>query len=134
MSAVILRSRMRRRATLQSYVLGLQCPQCALGTLNTDLTTHPACPTHGAFQEAAYDIPAMRAAVDRDHLTATPKSIWRWGALLPVRDPANIVTLIEGDTPLLHTQRLGEKLGLRNLYIKDESRNPTGSFKDRGAS
>ncbi len=119
---------------LKSYVLGLQCPRCESGKLNTDMTTDPVCPVHGNTQEASYDIEAIKRAVDRDRLPREPHSIWRWGALLPVRDPANIVTLFEGETPLFHTERLGNRLGLRNLYIKDESRNPTGSFKDRGAS
>lgn len=119
---------------MKSYVLGLQCPRCASGKLNTDMTTDPVCPVHGETEEARYDIEGIRRDLDRDRLPVEPHSIWRWSPLLPVRDPANIVTLVEGETPLFHTQRLGERLGLRRLYIKDESRNPTGSFKDRGAS
>jgi threonine synthase len=58
--------------------------------------------------------------------------MWRWRELLPVRDAAHIVTLAEGGTPMLHSPRLGKQLGLPNLYIKDEGRNPTGTFKARG--
>ncbi len=58
--------------------------------------------------------------------------MWRYREVLPVEKDENIVTLGEGWTPLLHTERLGQKLGLRNLYIKDESQNPTQSFKARG--
>jgi threonine synthase len=58
--------------------------------------------------------------------------MWRYRAFLPVQDELNVVSLGEGFTPLLRARRLGEELGLRQLYIKDESLNPTGSFKARG--
>lgn len=56
--------------------------------------------------------------------------IWRWRTLLPV-DPRVQVSLGEGDTPLLRLQRFGRRIGVKNLYVKDESRNPTWSYKDR---
>ena len=52
--------------------------------------------------------------------------------MLPVQSPAGVVSLGEGMTPLLRAERLGKRLGLNHLYIKDESLNPTGSFKARG--
>jgi threonine synthase len=58
--------------------------------------------------------------------------MWRWGELLPVQNKENQITLGEGDTPLLPLPRLGKALGLSNLYVKDESSNPTGTFKARG--
>jgi threonine synthase len=58
--------------------------------------------------------------------------MWRWHELLPIQNPDNIVFLGEGDTPLLRVPNLGDELGLSNLYVKDESANPTGSFKARG--
>jgi threonine synthase len=58
--------------------------------------------------------------------------MWRWFELLPVYDRKHIVTLGEGDTPLLHLQHLGAELGIPNLYLKEEGVNPTGSFKARG--
>ena len=58
--------------------------------------------------------------------------MWRYGPLLPVTDPANIVSLGEGVTPLLATPRLGERLGVDKLWVKDEGQNPTGTFKARG--
>jgi threonine synthase len=119
---------------MKSYVVGLKCPRCENGRLNTDMTKDPVCPIHGEVQEARYDLEAMKRDVDRDRIPDKPRNIWRWGNLLPVRDPKHIVTLSEGDSPLLHVQGLGETIGLRNFFIKDESRNPTGSFKDRGAS
>ncbi len=58
--------------------------------------------------------------------------MWRWHELLPVVDPDNIVYLGEGDTALLRIPNVGKELGLSNLFVKDESSNPTGSFKARG--
>lgn len=58
-------------------------------------------------------------------------SIWRWGEFFPVRDPASVVSLGEGSTPLLRAQRLGERIGIPNLYLKNDTVLPTGSLKDR---
>ncbi|MEX2642019.1 MAG: pyridoxal-phosphate dependent enzyme, partial [Acetobacterales bacterium] len=118
---------------MTSHLLGLR-PASDGDRLNDDMTDHPVCPVTGEVQEAVYDLAAVARAVDRDALRHLPRGMWRWAALLPVRDEANIVTMSEGDTPLEHVRRLGEVLGLSRFHIKDESRNPTGSFKDRGAS
>ena len=60
--------------------------------------------------------------------------MWRWAELLPVLQEENRISLGEGDAPLLRLPRLGAALGLPNLYLKDESRNPTLTFKARGLS
>lgn len=60
--------------------------------------------------------------------------MWRWHELLPVTDPKHFVSLGEGDAPLLSLPNLGYALGLSNLFVKDESQNPTGTFKARGLS
>jgi threonine synthase len=72
--------------------------------------------------------------LDRDSFTDRLRSMWRWHELLPVEDPANIVSLAEGETPLLRAERLGAAHGFRDLWIKEEGNNPTGSFKARGLS
>jgi threonine synthase len=61
-----------------------------------------------------------------------PRLVERYGAFLPITDATPALTLGEGFTPLVHLRRLGERLGLANLYAKVEGMNPTGSFKDRG--
>jgi threonine synthase len=81
---------------------------------------------------ATYDLDAVRMHVDRDEIVRRDKGMWRWSELLPVRDPANQIFLGEGDTPLLRIPRVGTQLGLSQLFVKDESLNPTGSFKARG--
>jgi len=70
--------------------------------------------------------------MDRDAIRRRIKGMWRWHELLPVLDPINFVFLGEGDTALLQLPNIGAQLGLSNLFVKDESTNPTGSFKARG--
>ena len=86
----------------------------------------------GAPLLAQYDLERARAEWTKEQVAAGPNSMWRYGPLLPVADPAHIVSLGEGNTPLIRTRRLGEKLGAANLLVKDESANPTGTFKARG--
>ena len=86
----------------------------------------------GAPLLAQYDLERVRAKLTKEQVAAGPSSMWRYGPLLPVADPASIVSLGEGNTPLIRTARLGEKLGASNLLVKDESTNPTGTFKARG--
>jgi len=81
-----------------------------------------------------YDYEEISRALSRDVLKKRPFNMWRYIELLPVPSRDFIVSLEEGGTPLLKAVRLGERLGLRNLYLKDETRNPTGSFKDRAMS
>lgn len=68
----------------------------------------------------------------RNRLASRPPHLWRYREVLPVTQESAVVSLGEGITPLIHARRLGERLGLANLYLKDESLNPTGSFKARG--
>jgi threonine synthase len=88
------------------------------------------CPACGAALFARYH--ALR--LERDSAADRPRTIWRWHEAMPVEDPAHIVSLGEGGTPLLPAQRLGASRGFSDLRIKDESGNPTGSFKARGLS
>ncbi len=79
-----------------------------------------------------YDLDSVRGAVSRDQLRSRPPTMWRYRELLPVEDDENLVSLGEEMTPLLTCPRLARELGLDELWIKDESRLPTGSFKARG--
>ena len=79
-----------------------------------------------------YDLDAVSRALSRERLQERPPTLWRYRELLPAEDDRGIVSLGEGMTPLLPCDRLGSSLGLSNLFIKDESQMPTGSFKDRG--
>jgi threonine synthase len=79
-----------------------------------------------------YDLEAVRSTITKQDLLTRPGTLWRYAELLPAYDPEKIVSLGEGMTPILPCARLGSKMGLRNLYVKDESQLPTGSFKSRG--
>src|SRR5262245_27785633 len=81
-----------------------------------------------------YDLQRVRQAVKPDDFRARPPSLWRYWELLPLPAGEEPVSLGEGMTPLLPCPRLGEELGLKRLFIKDESQLPTGSFKSRGMS
>jgi len=80
----------------------------------------------------AYDLAAAGETLNPASLAGREPTLWRYREVLPIVDDTNKVSLGEGMTPLLKTDRLGRKLGLQSLYIKDESLNPTGSFKARG--
>jgi len=79
---------------------------------------------------ASYDLTGLRERLTRDVVQARPRSLWRYAELLPVDHIPND-GLAAGCTPLTETPRLAHELGLRRLWIKDDSRNPTLSFKDR---
>lgn len=79
-----------------------------------------------------YHLDRIRATVDRDAIVAREPGMWRFRELLPLPLEAEPVSLGETETPLIHAKSLGRKLGLQRLFIKDESRLPTGSFKSRG--
>src|SRR5204863_3709124 len=81
---------------------------------------------------ARYDLKRVKKMVTPGEIEQRPKTIWRWRELLPVRDPQYQLSLGEGETPLIFAPRLGARLGLENLFVKDEGLNPTGSFKARG--
>ena len=110
-----------------SYFDHLECSACGTTYAPTALMNLCAC---GAPLLARYRLEAAAAALHREGLEG--QTLWRYHAMLPVQSPAGIVSLGEGMTPLLHAPRLGKRLGLNHLYIKDESLNPTGSFKARG--
>jgi threonine synthase len=82
---------------------------------------------------ARYDLDAARAW-KKESLADRPRSMWRYRELMPLLSGDEPVTLGEGFTPLIHARRLGASLGLDRLMIKDESLNPTNSFKARGLS
>jgi len=79
-----------------------------------------------------YDYERAGRIIDRNDRANRPHSMWKYREVLPVIDDENIVSLGEGGTPLLPSAAIGSELSLRHLYFKDESVNPTGSFKARG--
>ena len=110
----------------------LECPRC--GALYEDgrlFTGCPRCRAEHVPVNLAVKVDVARLAhLATEGFPATPRGLWRFRALLPVAGERP-VTLGEGATPLIHLERVGRRLGLPRLYAKDESQNPTWSYKDR---
>lgn len=118
--------------TSQARVLGLSCLRCRARFEEPRLFTGcPHCHAQGVAVNlsVAYDLSPL-AGITRETFGGAGRGLWRFEALLPVR-AARAVSLGEGGTPLVHLERLGRRLGLPRLYAKDESHNPTWSYKDR---
>jgi threonine synthase len=105
----------------------LRCRSCAAEYALDDIGTCTAC--FGPL-DPVYDWDALAGTVTRASIAAGPASIWRYAALLPVEAPEN-PRLAPGLTPLVPADRLAEELGLRELWLKLDTANPTHSFKDR---
>lgn len=110
-----------------AYVYGLRCRECG-----REYEIAPAFTCEWCFGplEVVYDYEAIRANVDRASIAAGPDTIWRYADLLPT-DRGNAVDLGAGFTPLVRADRLAGALGIRELWIKNDTLNPTNSFKDR---
>jgi threonine synthase len=108
----------------------LECTLCGEGYDSEVLSTLSPCCQRPLY--ARYDLGHLATTWDRGALASREADLWRYREVLPVRAPENEVRLGEGWTPLLETPRLATELGLRRVWVKDEGRNPTGSFKARG--
>lgn len=115
-----------------SYIAHLQCSGCHREYSFTEV--HTFCPFCQSPLLTHYNLKKVRQVVDRDEISRRSRGMWRWAELLPVQHPENRIFLGEGDTPLLRLDHFEKILGLTNLFLKDESSNPTGSFKARGLS
>jgi len=114
-----------------SYVSHLYCPKCQLTYDHTEQNQLCTC---GSPLLVAYDMDGLKAFWQRESLLDRENTLWRYHELLPVASADNVVTLGEGMTPLLPVSNTGKRLGISNLYVKDEGLIPTGSFKARGAA
>jgi threonine synthase len=112
------------------YVDGLRCRECGRAYPAEALHVCEWC--FGPL-EVVYDYDAIKAVVSRPRIAAGPLSIWRYSDLLPVR-AEGAVSLGAGFTPLVRAHRLAAELGLGEVWIKNDTLNPTGSFKDRVVS
>ncbi|MDQ1382323.1 MAG: threonine synthase, partial [Actinomycetota bacterium] len=111
-------------------VLGLRCRECGREYAAAPIFTCEWC--FGPL-EVAYDYDAITASVSRAKIAAGPLTLWRYADLLPVA-PDSAVDLGTGFTPLVRADRLAAELGLGEVWLKNDTRNPTNSFKDRVTS
>ena len=108
----------------------LECSACGLRHEAQRLLN--LCQECGKPLLVRYDLEQAGRSLKKESLSGRRPDLWRYREVLPVEDDSNIVSLGEGWTPLLTAERLGMTLGFEALYIKDESQNPTQSFKARG--
>ena len=106
----------------------LQCIGCSKEFKPTQIY---ACPKCGDLLQITYDYRKLSGKFRESLRTPGPLSIWRYHRILPV-STKNAVTIGEGGTGLSRSSRLAQRLGMSNVYLKNDGQNPTGSFKDRG--
>ena len=108
------------------HAVALECSRC---NWTGELTMGYTCPCCGYSLEVKYDY----NAIDKKQLVNALENghgVWAYSELLPLKKKENIITMDEGGTPLIESNRIGKEVGVK-LYLKDETRNPTLSFKDR---
>src|SRR5258708_6734329 len=121
----------RPKLTRVSKLLGMRCRECGA---EYELQATHVCEMCFGPLDVVYDQTALRKVVSGQRIEQGPKSMWRYRDLLPIEESTPVVTLGEGFTPLVKAARLGAELGPKNLYLKNDSMNPTNPFKDRVVS
>ncbi len=126
-------SKDRRDVTMmsRSFVSHLECSKCRKSYDHDQVNQLCSC---GAPLLVKYNLKKLAGVFKKKNLATRSSSLWRYRELLPVKKEDNIVTLGEGMTPLIPLAKIGWRLGLRNLFMKDEGTIPTGTFKARGAA
>ncbi|ASU36313.1 threonine synthase [Mucilaginibacter xinganensis] len=114
-----------------TLITNLTCPEC--GTSYNAAVIHTVC-TNEACKSTLFAVYNLQAGIDKSILSGRPATMWRYKEFLPVFEEKNIVTLGEGFTPIIPVENLKRFIGDNEVYWKDESGNPTGSFKARGIS
>src|SRR5882672_11256500 len=115
---------------LMNFVSHLECANC--GQQYDANEVHHLCTSCQKPLWVRYALETLKKKFTKKDLFGRPPTIWRYLEMLPISNPDKIVSLTETITPILETKRLGAEFGAKNLYVKDESRLPTGSFKARG--
>lgn len=116
-----------------SLISNLTCVQCGAACSEGGPWTCPACGPDEGILDVHFDLSRARSTLNRDALATRPLSHWRYRELLPIDAPAPIPATV-GWTPLTDAPRLATELGVRRVRLKDDGRNPSGSFKDRPSS
>lgn len=115
-----------------TYLIDLNCPQCEQKYSPSIQQTY--CTDCQSPILARYNLASARGELDRHEIGSRPSGMWRWFELLPVWDKDQVSSLGEGDTPLIQLKRVAQNKSFDQIWVKDESLNPTASFKARGLS
>ena len=114
-----------------SLITKLECTNC--GKEFSHEKIQKTCDACGKVLYARYDLEQAKETITKESLQQRKVyNIWRWNEIMPVIDPQFRISLGEGWTPIIQNKNYGKKIGIKNLYIKDEGQNPTGTFKSRG--
>jgi len=113
------------------FVDYLKCPKCGKTYSAENIVQLCSC---GAPLLVHYNLKLLNKSISKNDLKDRLPSLWRYREFLPIKEEQNIVSLGEGMTPLILLNTLGPKVGMKNLYLKDEGIIPTGTFKARGAA
>jgi len=105
-----------------------KCARCGKSYSEENVPPNDGC---GGRIDITLDLESMKNKITRSSLKRRSGGLWKYVELMPIRDRRSIVTLGEGNTSLLKSERLASTIGLRNLFLKLETTNPSGSFKDR---
>lgn len=112
---------------------GFRCVECAAECGSSEAKY--VCPRCGGNLSVVYDYKVLRKRIGRKSLKADPeRSLWRYLDILPLGGRMGVPPVLAGWTPLYHARKLGAGLGLKGLYLKDDGRNPSASFKDRASA
>lgn len=114
-----------------SYFIDLQCSKCEARYSARKIQNSCDC---GGQLMVTYDLSAINRALTKEDLSRRPFNMWRYSEMLPIEDEANIISFKEGFTPIIDLNALSKDIGHPRVYLKDEGRLPTGTFKARGAS
>jgi len=114
------------------FIEGLKCLKC--GKKHAPTKGLYVCEKCGGKLEILYDYDALADTINKKEIEKRPPGVWKYAEFLPIVDRKNVSTLGEGGTPLLKAKNLARGLGMKHLWLKDETRNPTSSFKDRPMS
>jgi threonine synthase len=112
-----------------TYVTGLRCTKC--GKVYSPKDRVFTCKEDEGRLDIEYDYDSIATRISRQVLERRRGGLWKYRELLPIENEENIITLGEVQTPLIRCKNLAKILGMRSLYIKDDTKNPTASFKDR---
>ncbi len=115
-----------------SHLSHIRCSACNKKQDSSQYETR--CTSCGSVLQIEYNLEQVKDTLSRRKLKKRQPTIWKYHEILPVQSPADIISLGEGGTYLHKCDGLAEKLGLDELYLKDETTNPTGSFIDRGTA
>src|SRR4030095_735732 len=113
-------------------VTHLECALC--GLRHEAQRLHNLCVERGNPLLVRYTLDRAKESFTKESLPARRADMWRYREVMPVENDDNVISLGEGWTPLMPARKLAEKTGISEVYIKDESLNPTQSFKARGMS